>query len=501
MSLPPVASPGRFGAHRHGPRSIRWRLVAALAGVALFAVVVVGLVFSVFLDDYVVDREHSELLKQALATAQQMQDVSGLMPEGPMKTRAAGALLRAGLRGLPSGAGMALFRGDQVVARAGTLPLRAQNLEELRARAAEASAGGHASGRATSIMGTSVRGVVLLYAAVPVSLDDGTQALLVATLPRSDARAAGSGLTSVLWISAIVAVIVAIGVGLALAAWLARPLRRLSVATQGLAAGHFETPVTGSYPGEVQELANSLEATRAEVQRSQESLRGFVATAAHELRTPMTSIQGFSQALLDGTAADPEEQQMAAAAISRESARLQRTLDALLTLSRYDSREFHPRLGPVAVDRLVHEEVEHLAQAGWTPAERVQIDSSAGVEAHTDADMLRQVVGNLLRNAAQYGGDDPIRVWVRAGNEDVSVEVVNGGEPLTAEERRHVFERFYRGRSARAVDGVGLGLALSREICEVLGGRIELVGDGPETRFRVSIPRAAKGRVLPYFPR
>jgi signal transduction histidine kinase len=115
--------------------------------------------------------------------------------------------------------------------------------------------------------------------------------------------------------------------------------------------------------------------------------------------------------------------------------------------------------------------------------------------------MLRQVVGNLLRNAAQYGGDDPIGVTVRTGNEDVSVEVVNGGEPLTAEERRHVFERFYRGRSARAVDGVGLGLALSREICEVLGGRIELVGDGPETRIRVSIPRAAKGRVLPYVPR
>ena len=81
----------------------------------------------------------------------------------------------------------------------------------------------------------------------------------------------------------------------------------------------------------------------------------------------MTSIQGFSQALLDGTAADPEQRQLAAAAISRESARLQRTLDALLTLSRYDSREFHPTMAPVAVDRLVREEVDRLVQAGLAP--------------------------------------------------------------------------------------------------------------------------------------
>ena len=480
------------GAPGHAPaagrRSIRWRLIAALAGVSLFAVVVVGVVFSVFLADYVVDRERGDLLDQAVATAEQVESVTGLLPNGTTKAKAAAALLRSGLRGLPPGAGMALFRGEQVAAKAGILPVRAQNLERLRSQAAEAAVRGPASGMATSVLGTNVRGVDLLYAAVPVTLNDGSQGLVVATLPRSDALAAGSGLTRVLLISAIIAVVVAVAVGWGLAAWLARPLRRLSAAAQGLAAGHFETPVTGSYPGEVQELANSLETTRAEVQRSQASLRGFVASAAHELRTPMTSIQGFSQALLDGTAADPEQQRSAAAAISRESARLQRTLDALLTLSRYDAREFHPNMGPVAIDRLVREEVDNLVQAGWTTPERVSVTSEPGVEATTDPDMLRQVVGNLLRNAVQYGGGDPVKVWVRAGNGEVTVDVVNGGEPLTAEERTRLFERFHRGRSARSVEGLGLGLALSREICEVLEGRIELVEEGPATHLRVSLP-------------
>jgi len=479
-------APGRAPAARR--RSIRWRLIAALAGVSLFAVVVVGVVFSVFLADYVVDRERGDLLDHAVATAEQVDSAGGLQSDGAKKLKAAAALLRSGLRGLPAGAGMALFRGDQVAAKAGVLPVRAQNLERLRSQAAEAAVLGPASGMATSVLGTNVRGVDLLYAAVPITLNDGSSGLLVATLPRSDALAAGSGLTRVLLISAIIAVVVAIGVGWGLAAWLARPLRRLSAAAQGLAAGHFETPVTGSYPGEVQELANSLETTRAEVQRSQGSLRGFVASAAHELRTPMTSIQGFSQALLDGTAAGPEQQRLAAAAINRESARLQRTLDALMTLSRYDAREFHPALATVAIDRLVREEVDSLVQAGRTTPERISITSESGVDAMTDPDMLRQVVGNLLRNAVQYGGDDPVRVWIRAGNGEVTLDVVNGGEPLTAEERTGLFERFFRGRSARSVEGLGLGLALSREICEVLGGRIELVGDGPATHFKVSIP-------------
>jgi signal transduction histidine kinase len=504
VAAPGAAPTGAAPEGRNRPlHSIRWRLIAALAGVSLFAVVVVGVIFYLFLAGYVIDQEQAKLLNQGLATVEQIQNVGDLLPDGTVKAKAAALLLRSGIRGLPAGAGMVLFRGDQAVAKAGILPVRPQNLERLRAAAAQESVQGPASGMADSVLGTSVRGVNLLYAAVPVALSDGTQGLLVVTLPRSDALAAGSGLRRVLLLSALIATVVAIAVGWGLASWLARPLRRLSAAAQALAAGHFDTPVAGSYPGEVQELADSLETTRAEVQRSQDSLRGFVASAAHELRTPMTSIQGFSQALLDGTADDPEQRRMAAAAIVRESGRLQRTLDALLTLSRYDSREFHPTMAPVAVDRLVQEEVEGLVQAGWATAARIEVRAESGVTAVTDADMLRQVVGNLLRNAVQYGGEDPISVWVRdeAGRPadgHITLDVVNGGPPLAGEERQRVFERFFRARSARATEGLGLGLALCRQICELLGGRIELVGGGPATHFRVTIPRGAKGRVLPY---
>jgi len=255
-----------------------------------------------------------------------------------------------------------------------------------------------------------------------------------------------------------------------------------------MAQGSYDEPVTGSYSGEVQELAASMEAMRTEVWRSEESLRGFVGSAAHELRTPLTSIQGFSQALLDGTASTPDQQRRSAAAIYRESTRLRRLVDALLTLSRYASHEFHPNLSAVAVDALIGEEVERLVDAGVADPGRISVEGGPDARVTTDGDMLRQVIANLLRNAVQYGGTDPVtaRVWVEG--RELMFEVANGGEPLTPEERARIFDRFYRGRTGRQQEGFGLGLALVREICEVLGGRIEVAEGGPQTRFRVTLP-------------
>jgi len=261
-----------------------------------------------------------------------------------------------------------------------------------------------------------------------------------------------------------------------------------------MAGGSYDQPVTGGYPGEIQELAGSMETMRQEVRRGEDSLRGFVASAAHELRTPLTSIQGFSQALLDGTAATTEQRQRSAAAIYRESARLQRLVDALLTLSRYDSGEYRPALATVAPEPLVREEVERLVQTGFTEPGHIRVEADPETRAVTDADMLRQVVSNLLRNAVQYGGADPVTVSAWRQGRELLIRVTNGGDPLAKEERERIFDRFYRGRSGRRGEGFGLGLALVKEICAVLGGRIELLGEGPLTIFQVALP-AEPGRI------
>jgi signal transduction histidine kinase len=472
-------------------RSIRWRLVAAFVGVSLFTLLVVGVVFYAFLGGYVVDQQKDLLLEQVIEVAEQVEGVGQTLSTGVVGGRVINALLRADLRVLPSGAGIAVFEDGRVVARAGSVPGRTDYLERLYSEAQELGADGPAGGVIRSVTGRSGHRSDLLVAAAPIRLSGGTKGLAVVSLTRGDAFAARSGVLRALIIPGVVAIALAILVGLGLGNWMTRPLRRLSAAARRMAQGSYDEPVTGSYSGEVQELAASMEAMRTEVRRSEESLRGFVGSAAHELRTPLTSIQGFSQALLDGTASTSDQQRRSAAAIYRESTRLRRLVDALLTLSRYASHEFHPNLGPVAVDALIGEEVERLVDAGVADPGRISVEAGPDSRVTTDGDMLRQVIANLLRNAVQYGGSDAVtaRVWV--DGRGLVFEVANGGEPLTPEERARIFDRFYRGRAGRQQEGFGLGLALVREICEVLGGRIEVAEGGPQTRFRVTLPLEA----------
>jgi signal transduction histidine kinase len=476
-----------------GGRSIRVRLVLALAGVSVFTLVVVGLVFYFFLGGYILDRQKETLLDQAVQVAEQVEGLDQSLPGGLARAGVLNVLLRSDLRGLPNGAGILVFRGSDLVGKAGVVPFRAQNLDRLREQAESIGDAGAGAERVRSVVDAAGRRTDLLVAAAPIQLGDPTQGQAVVTLAVADAFSGRRDLFRVLFFSGVVAVALAVAVGLGLGSWMTRPLRRLSTAARAMAAGSYDEPVTGTYPGEVQELATSLETMRREVKHSEESLRGFVGSAAHELRTPLTSIQGFAQALLDGTAATPEQRQRSAAAVYRESSRLQRVVDALLTLSRYDSGEYQPIFTAVSVEALVQEEVDRLVTAGLAAPDRVAVEAVGETWAVTDPDMLRQVIGNLLRNAVLYGGDDPVtaRVWTQGTG--LVFQVSNGGPPLGAEERAHIFERFYRGQEGRRKDGFGLGLALTREICAVLGGRVELLDGGPSTVFRVTIPLAPMG--------
>jgi signal transduction histidine kinase len=145
-------------------------------------------------------------------------------------------------------------------------------------------------------------------------------------------------------------------------------------------------------------------------------------------------------------------------------------------------------MGLVSVDELVREEADRLLQAGLVGSGRITVQAERDTTVVTDGDMLRQVIANLLHNAVQYGADGPVEVRIWTQKDRLLVEVANGGQPLSAEDQARVFSRFYRGRAARQTDGFGLGLALVWEICEVLGGRVELVDGGELTRFRVTLP-------------
>ena len=470
--------------------SIGRRLTLALVGVSILTLVAVGTLFYGFLGQYVVREKQEQMLAHATAVADQLGRLWSVASFRPIRsTRDLELLLSIDTQVLPPGAGITIFQGNEIVAASGPERVQGSEARRLYPRAASLAAAGPAA--ATFSLPGRTR---LIVAAAPTDLG-GQAGIVVVSLPTADAVSARRGLLDVLLLSGIIAVGVAVLAGLGLGSWLTRPLTRLSKSARTMAAGSYAEPVQGKYPGELFALAASMEAMRREVRRSEQSLRGFVASAAHELRTPLTSIEGFSQALLDGTADTPERQRRSAAAIYRESSRLHRLVNALLTLSRYDSREYRPASVEVDGARMVREEVDRLVEAGLSDPARIRV-SSAGedpVRLVTDPDMLRQVLGNLLRNAVKYGGEDPIEAHVATRGDLFVLEVSSGGAPVGPVDRARLFERFYRGHTGQRTEGFGLGLALVAEICEVLGGTVELTADEPRTVFRVTLPTAPSG--------
>jgi signal transduction histidine kinase len=243
----------------------------------------------------------------------------------------------------------------------------------------------------------------------------------------------------------------------------------------------------------VQELTHAFNDMGARVRASQQSQREFVANVSHELKTPLTSIQGFAQALEDGTADAPEARRQAAGIIRQEAERMHRMVLDLLDLARFDSgmMDFQrTALDLPALLRNVTERLTPQAQAAGVTLELQTGDLPAIVG---DGDRLVQVFSNLVDNAIKFtpsGG----RVGLQAAAlpNGVQVEVSDTGAGMTPEVAAHIFERFYQADASRrggGKHGAGLGLAIVQEIVRAHGGRISVrSAPGAGSTFTVSLP-------------
>jgi two-component system, OmpR family, sensor kinase len=271
----------------------------------------------------------------------------------------------------------------------------------------------------------------------------------------------------------------------ALATLLARralgPLRRLSSGARAIersGAASERLPDPGVHD-EVGELADTLNAMLASLERARQAEQRFVGDASHELRTPLTALRG-NAAYVARHGPDPD----VLADIEADAARLSGLRDDLLALAREDAAA--PVRGePVDLVALARE-----AAAGDADAE-VIAEPAAGGDAAPPAVLVRgerpaleRAVGNLVRNARKHGPPDGrITVTVARDGDRARVSVADEGPGITPEQAAHAFERFWRGPTARG-EGSGLGLAIVRSIAERHGGRVEVEG----SRFTIDLP-------------
>jgi signal transduction histidine kinase len=280
-----------------------------------------------------------------------------------------------------------------------------------------------------------------------------------------------------------------------------RPLEELVDAAGRLAAGDLSTRVkvggvseTATLGAAFNEMAGQLEVEASQRDQLDRLKDEFVLTASHELRSPLTSVQGFAELLmLERDSLTPR--QVETVEIILDNCRhLVRLLNDLLDLARSDAGRLSVRLRPTELTPLIEDVVRTMrAQtegAGQSLTQRLEPDLPV-IEA--EADRVRQVLVNLITNAHEYSPEGAaITVTAHGYGAGVEVAVNDNGPGIPESQLEHIFERFTRGDAGltQRVGGTGLGLAISKSLVELHGGSIEAdstVGEGSTFRFRLPV--------------
>jgi signal transduction histidine kinase len=291
------------------------------------------------------------------------------------------------------------------------------------------------------------------------------------------------------FLASLVAMGVALVLGTVLFQRITRPLGDMSAAARRVAAGDLETQVPVAGRDELGQLARSFNQMAGGLRQQQALRRKMVADIAHELRTPISIMQGTLEAMLDGIL-PPDGEELRG--LHDETLQLGRLVADLRTLSLADAGQLTLEREPVDVGELVRDVVgrmEVLADEQDITLEHAVADTPS-IEG--DSQRLAQVLTNLIDNALRFtpeGGE--VRVGVEGAGEHVRVSVADNGPGIAAEALPHVFDRFWRGDKSRsrAGGGSGLGLAIARQLVEAHGGSVEVeseVGEG--TTFIVQLP-------------
>jgi signal transduction histidine kinase len=279
-----------------------------------------------------------------------------------------------------------------------------------------------------------------------------------------------------LTLAGLIALLLSILLAVLISRSVARPLKGMAEASELIAQGEYEQHLPQQGPDEVQRLARSFNSMATQVNVAQQAQRDLVTNISHDLKTPLTSIRGWSQAALDGTANTPGEQRNAFTIIQDEAKRMERMVDQLLELARIESGQFSLAQNDVDLNLVLSEIQSRFTVQAQERGIDLVLELAPVQHVTGDQDRLDQAISNLVDNALAYtqeGGR--VAITLRPyGEAFVEIAVSDTGSGIPPEEIDRVFERFYQLDKSRegsgGPKGSGVGLAIVKELVEAHGG-------------------------------
>lgn len=273
-----------------------------------------------------------------------------------------------------------------------------------------------------------------------------------------------------------------------------RPLTVITNAAESMSRGKLSTRAAVTGVSEVRQLAGAFNVMAQRLEKEENNRKEFVSNVSHELRSPVTSIHGFVEGMLDGTI-PPEEHERYLRIVFDETNRMKRLITDLLQLSRMDNGaeklqwsdfDINEQIRLVLIGRMNDIEEKSI---------NVQLDfRTEPCLVHADKDRIAQVIHNIVDNALKYVEEKDsltIRTFLLHDNR-VSVEIENSGEPIAQKDKPHIFDRFYMAEKAHTSGkGTGLGLSICKQIIDMHGQTIELMQLEEGAGFRFTLQAAA----------